>query len=241
MIVISNPAGGGTLVSGSGSGTLSFGGVGTTGSFAPGGLLLGGNLGAPADGVAILPQISLSQLGSLSSWTIAQGSTLTLNLDLIGGGAAPVNSFAIQLLNEPYFTLNTITPELPAGFTDSYDTTTGIFSGQNVSGTDISSAETTFDDGDSVYSLTPLASLTFTLDATVPLGTVLTLPKALSSSTLSDAAGDAIQSGALSITGPTVDAAPEPSAGWLLALGGAGLALATSRRRVQLRTADVSH
>jgi hypothetical protein len=223
VIIVGNPGSGGNdVVQGpSGSGNLT---IGTGGSF--------GNLGSEnlPDVLAILPQIPLSSLGSISSWTVTPGSTITLSLELLGGGnAAAVNGFLADITSEPYFTLTTITPELPSGFSDSYDN--GTFSAENDTGTDISSAATV-DNGSKSYSVTPLALLTFTIDADAPIGTKLVVPTLATGSTLLDDSGNTITTDTLTTLGPTV-VVPEPSLAWLLALGCGGLGALIGVRRLR--------
>lgn len=198
------------------------------GIFTPG---EGANLPPNVDGLAILPSIPLD---SLSTWQVAAGSTLVLNLELFGGGVAPVNSFSISFANEPYLTLSNFTSDLPAGYTYSFNN--NVFTAQNVSGTDLSSSTiSTPTDGGTLITdtITTLATLTFTLDSNTPLGSILAIPSPDETSSLLDDSGNAIPAGCFQLNGTPEVVAPEPSTDALLGSGFGLLALLAfgARRR----------
>lgn len=104
VLIVNQPSPGGTLIystAPTGGGTLFTGGGG--------GSISGGLTG---DIVILLP----SDFGAASPWTVPQGSTVTFDLKLYGGGVADVNSFSIDIGAVPDLVLTSITTLLPSGY-----------------------------------------------------------------------------------------------------------------------------
>jgi hypothetical protein len=112
--------------------------------------------------------------------------------------------------------LTSITTLLPSGYSYSYSN--GVFSGSNVNGTDISSAQTT-DNDVTTDAVTDIATLTFTLAPDTSVGTVLSLPSIEADSTLTGNANNPIAFNRLSMTTAPTVVAPEPPTFWMILLG----------------------
>jgi hypothetical protein len=156
---------------------------------------------------------------NLNPLQVTPGSPLVLYVEFFGGGTAALHSFSLTYNNEPDLTLSSFTPTVPAGYSSSFANNT--FAGQNVSGTDIPGSTTLIESVSgptTVDTVTDLGTLTFTVNANTPVGTVLTLPYAATFNFL-DASGNSLEAGSLQTNlGPTV-VAPEPPTAAMISMG----------------------